>query len=182
MHADAVSPRRGSTKTFERLDGGTTMRLLAWTAALLALSFGGMQAAKKAPHPDVGAGRVGWFDITTRKPAEARDFYMKLFDWKIEPLSKTNLTSEIISGDKAIGSFRVAEGNISSFNGVVYVQVNDMTASCKKATELGGKIPEGFPFNLSDGAGAIALVYDPCGHPVGMYSRTSMPEKTPTGK
>jgi len=158
------------------------MRFVAWTTALLALSFAALQAPKKAPHPDVGAGRVGWFDITTRKPAEARDFYMKLFDWKIEPLSKTNLTSEIIAGDKAIGSFRVAEGNISSFNCVVYVQVADMAASCKKATELGGKIPEGFPFNLSDGAGAIALVHDPCGHPIGMYSRTPLPAAPPAGK
>jgi len=155
------------------------MRLVAWTTALLAISFAALQAPKKAPHPDVGPGRVGWFDITTRKPAESREFYVKLFDWKIEPLSKTHLSSDIVAGDQAIGSFRVAEGAISSFNGVVYVQVADMAASCKKATELGGKIPEGFPFDLSDGAGAIALVHDPCGHPIGMYSRAPM---SPAGK
>jgi hypothetical protein len=32
----------------------------------------------------------------------------------------------------------------------------------------------GFPFNLSDGTGAIALVLDPAGHPMGMYSRTRL--------
>ena len=29
----------------------------------------------------------------------------------------------------------------------------------------------GFPFNLTNRTGAIALVLDPSGHPVGMYSR-----------
>jgi len=54
---------------------------------------------------------------------------------------------------------------------VVYVQVTDLQASCKKAKELGGTIPPGFPFDLPNGIGAIALVVDPAGHPVGLYSR-----------
>jgi predicted enzyme related to lactoylglutathione lyase len=52
--------------------------------------------------------------------------------------------------------------------------VTDLPASCKKAKELGGKIPDGFPFNLPDGIGAIALVIDPAGHPIGLYSRTPL--------
>ena len=67
------------------------------------------------------------------------------------------------------------QGQDRPFDGVVYIQVEDIPASCKKAKELGGKIPPGFPFNLSDGKGAIALVADPSGHPVGMYSRTPLP-------
>jgi len=57
---------------------------------------------------------------------------------------------------------------------VVYVQVTDIQASCKKAKELGGMIPPGFPFNLPDGIGAIAVVVDPAGHPIGLYSRTPL--------
>jgi hypothetical protein len=46
-----------------------------------------------------------------------------------------------------------------------------MPGSCARAKELGGTIPPGFPFNLNDDKGAVALVIDPAGHPVGMYSR-----------
>ena len=40
----------------------------------------------------------------------------------------------------------------------------------------------GFPFNLPDGIGAIGLVLDPAGHPVGLYSRTPLPSAGPSGK
>jgi predicted enzyme related to lactoylglutathione lyase len=58
---------------------------------------------------------------------------------------------------------------------VVYIQVTDIRARCKKAEALGGTVVAGFPFNLPDGIGAIALVVDPAGHPVGMYSTTPLP-------
>jgi uncharacterized protein len=132
-------------------------------------------ATRKAPKADVGAGRVAWFDITTTDLARSRDFYGKLFEWQFTALQGTNRAAEIVSGGTPIGTIRVAEGPISGFNGVVYVQVDDIQASCKKAKELGGTIPPGFPFNLSDDGGAVALVVDPAGHPVGMYSRTPLP-------
>jgi hypothetical protein len=67
-----------------------------------------------------------------------------------------------------------SEGKMSVFNGVVYVQITDIQAGCKKAKDLWGTVAPGFPFNLPDGTGAIALVVDPAGHPVGMYSRTPL--------
>ena len=66
-------------------------------------------------------------------------------------------------------------GAISPFNGVVYVQVTDIRATCAKAQALGGTVVAGFPFNLPDDIGAIALIVDPAGHPVGAYSRTPLP-------
>jgi predicted enzyme related to lactoylglutathione lyase len=80
-----------------------------------------------------------------------------------------------MAGGTAIGALRGAEGKITPFNGIVFIQVSDLPASCKKAQELGGTLPEGFPFNPLDGTGAVAVVLDPVGHPVGMYSRTSLP-------
>jgi predicted enzyme related to lactoylglutathione lyase len=65
---------------------------------------------------------------------------------------------------------------------VVYVQVTDIRASCKKAAELGATVVPGFPFNLPDGIGAIGLFADPSGHPMGMYSRTPIPSEEPAGK
>lgn len=153
--------------------------LVLATTAVLAFAAGGVQAAKKTPPADVGPGRVAWFDITTTKMAPAKDFYSKLFGWTYDPIEGTDLAVEIVSGGNKIGNLRVAEGAISPFNGVVYIQVTDLPASCKKAKELGGTIPPGFPFNLSDDRGAIALVADPSGHPIGMYSRTPLPPEAP---
>lgn len=157
--------------------------ILTLTAALLLFSVP-LHAAdtKKAPPADVGAGRIAWFDLTTTDLAKSRDFYTKLLDWKFTPLAGTDMAVEIVSHDTAIGTLRGAEGAISPFNGVVYVQVDDILASCAKAKELGGTIPPGFPFNLPDGIGAIALVVDPGGHPIGIYSRTPVPVKDAKAK
>ena len=134
------------------------------------LVTGDLHAA--TPKADVGPGRIAWFDITTTSLPRSKDFYGKLFDWQFTAVQGTDLAAEIVAGGTAIGTLRVAEGAISAFNGVVYVQVADILASCKKAKELGGTIPAGFPFNLPDGKGAVAVVVDPAGHPVGLYSRT----------
>ena len=131
---------------------------------------------------DVGAGRIAWFDITTTNLAQSKDFYGKLFDWKFTAVQGTDQAAEIVAGGTPIGTLRSADGQITPFNGVVYVQVTDIQASCKKATELGGTIPPGFPFNLPDGIGAIAVVVDPAGHPIGLYSRTPLPPAPSPGK
>jgi|KBSMisStaDraftv2_1062788.scaffolds.fasta_scaffold108293_1 uncharacterized protein len=135
-------------------------------------------APQKGPKPDVGAGRVAWFDITTTNMTQSKEFYGKLFGWQFESLpgAYADLAAEIVSRGTSIGTLRKAEGAISPYDGVVYIQVDDIQASCKKADELGGKVVPGFPFNLSNGAGAIGLVADPAGHPIGMYSRTPLPE------
>jgi len=149
--------------------------------AVLAMLTGSLQSKQsdppKTPPADVGSGRIAWFDITTSNLAQSKDFYGKLFDWKYASLQGTDLAVEIVSNGTSIGTIRVAEGKISAFNGVVYVQVADILASCKKAQELGGTLVPGFPFNIP-GKGAIGLIADPTGHPIGLYSRTPLP--TPT--
>ena len=136
----------------------------------------------RTPPADVGAGRVAWFDITTTNLDEAKNFYGKLFGWTFEELKMTNKAVEILADGKSIGTLRVANGAITAFDGVVYVQVPDMIKACELAKELGGKIVPGFPFNLGEGRGAIALLTDPSGHPVGIYSKTSLPAASPSPK
>jgi predicted enzyme related to lactoylglutathione lyase len=84
----------------------------------------------------------------------------------------TTIAVEIVSRGQTIGTVRRAEGAISPYDGVVYVQVADLQAARAKARSLGGTVPTRFPFNLTNRPGAIALVVDPTGHPIGMYSRT----------
>jgi len=138
-------------------------------------------SAKSLPA-DVGPGRVAWFDITTSDLNQSTYFYGKLFGWTFKPVQETDRTLEITAGGTSIGTLRGADGKISPFNGVVYIQVNELQASCKNAKKLGGTIVAGFPFNLPNGTGAIALVLDPAGHPVGLYSRTPLPAASPSAK
>lgn len=145
----------------------------------LTLMTGSLDAAKDKPA-DVGPGRIAWFDITTTNLAQSKEFYGKLFDWRFTALQGSDQAVEIVSRGAAIGTLRGAEGKISPFNGVVYVQVADIQASCKRAKDLNGTVVPGFPFDLPDGVGAIAVVVDPAGHPVGLYSRTPLAPKAPS--
>jgi predicted enzyme related to lactoylglutathione lyase len=153
------------------------------TTVALALVAGQLQAAPpKSPPADVGPGRVAWFDVTTSNLPQSKEFYGKLFDWSFTPVQGTDQAVEIVARGEAIGTLRVAEGKISPFNGVIYVQVTDIQASCRRSKELGGTVAPGFPFDLPDGIGAIALVLDPTGHPVGLYSRRSLASAMPSAK
>ncbi len=149
--------------------------IVAMTMALTLVTGQLRAAAHKTPPAGVGPGRIAWFDVTTTNLPRSKEFYGKLFDWQFSPVQGTDQAAEIVAGGIAVGTLRIAEGKISTFNGVVYVQVTDIQASCKKVNQLGGTVVAGFPFNLPDGAGAVAVVVDPVGHPIGLYSRSSLP-------
>jgi predicted enzyme related to lactoylglutathione lyase len=151
--------------------------MLAVTVALTLVTGQTREGRTKAAPADVGPGRIAWFDLTTTNLKQSKDFYGKLFGWEFTAVAGTDLAVEIVSGGTPIGTLRGAEGRISASNGVVYVQVADLPASCKKVQELGGTVVPGFPFDLPERPGAIGLFADPSGHPVGMYSRTSLAPK-----
>ena len=153
--------------------------ILTMTVALTLMTGQLQSGPPKSPPADVGPGRIAWFDLTTSNLPQSKEFYAQLFNWEFTPVQGTDQAVAIVARGASIGTLRVAEGQISAFNGVVYVQVTDIPASCKKSKELGGTVVAGFPFNLPDGTGAIALVLDPAGHPVGMYSRTPLAAAAP---
>jgi predicted enzyme related to lactoylglutathione lyase len=148
----------------------------------LALVVGWAQSEPLKSKPDVGNGRVAWFDIATSDLARAKEFYGGLFGWKFIAVKGTDQAAEIVAGGTSIGTIRVGGGSLSAHNGVVYIQVADLPASCKKATELGGTLVPGFPFDLPDDRGSIGLLTDPAGHPMGMYSKKPLPSQKPAGK
>jgi predicted enzyme related to lactoylglutathione lyase len=153
--------------------------LIAMIVPLTLLLGQAKSDAKKPLPPAVGSGRISWFDITTTDLPKCREFYGKLFDWKFTTLAQTDQALEIVAGDVPIGTLRSADGAVSAFNGVVYVQVPDIQEAYKKAKDLGATVVPGFPFDLPDGRGAIGIFADPSGHPMGMYSRTAIAKAKP---
>ena len=152
-------------------------KLIVTAIALVMTTRFSAAQENKGPKPDVGDGHVAWFDITSTDLNKSRAFYTGLFGWEFTSVKGyENLAAEIVLGGKPFGTLRKSEGQITPYDGVVYIQVKDLTASCAKAKELGGMIVPGFPFDLADNRGAIALVIDPVGHPIGMYSRTALPK------
>ena len=109
-------------------------------------------APPKTPPKHVGPGSVAWFDITTTNLGQSKEFYGKLFDWKFTALQGTDQAVEIVARGRAIGTLRGAEGKISAFNGVAYIQVTDILASCAKAKALGGRSRTDFPSTFRTGS------------------------------
>lgn len=140
------------------------------------------EAPKKSMPVEAGIGHVAWFDIATTDLAKAREFYGKLFGWTFTSVMGSDQAAEIVVDGTSIGTIRGADGDISMFNGVVYIEVADAAAACARAKELGATLAPGFPFNLPTGTGAIGLFVDPTGHPIGVYARTPLPPKGPAGK
>jgi predicted enzyme related to lactoylglutathione lyase len=150
--------------------------LAPWVLGLMLLTVGGPRPAGAQAMPaDVGAGRIAWFDLSTSNLAKSRAFYGDLFGWQFAPVQGTDQAAEIVAGGASIGTLRVADGPIGAYNGVVYVQVAGMAGIVAKAKALGGTVLPGFPFNLPGGRGAIALVVEPGGHPIGLYDRSPLP-------
>ncbi len=144
----------------------------------LAVAVSAVTAMADAP-PKIAAGHIAWFDIATTDFVKAKAFYGPLFGWTFAPVSYSDQAATIVVDGAQVGTLRPADGALSGFNGVVYVQVDDIVATCAKAKELGGTVPPVFPFNLPDSTGAIAIALDPSGHPIGMLQRSLLPPRAP---
>ncbi len=111
------------------------------------------------PHP------VVHFEIGCRDGDKTREFFSELFDWNI---SGRDAGMMIDTGDAGSISGHIVElapewGNYVT----VYVQVDDLEAYLRKATELGGKtlVP---PVELP-GQGSFAWLAAPEGNIIGIW-------------
>ncbi|HLZ10580.1 MAG TPA: glyoxalase [Chloroflexota bacterium] len=78
------------------------------------------------------------FDISARDGAKVREFYGKLFDWKINFMSEMNDAPVKTKGNDGGIDGGIALGN--GHTGVsIFVQVPNHQASLDKAESLGGK-------------------------------------------
>lgn len=114
---------------------------------------------------------VVWFEIHAVDVDRAKDFYGMLFGWRFSALEEgrpeywlVSTTDGTISG----GLTRLQEGSPGDST-VLYVQVDSLPGALESATVLGGVIEQG-PTLITDQAGSYALVRDPNGALLGLWS------------
>ena len=124
----------------------------------------------KDPFKQQGA--FSWFELMTTDTDGAKTFYSNLFGWETEDMSMADMTYSIVKvGKEGVGGIMSippqAEGSPPHWG--VYVTVDDVDATARKAEELGAKIlvpPTDIPdvgrfFVLQDPQGAVisAITY-----------------------
>jgi predicted enzyme related to lactoylglutathione lyase len=85
-------------------------------------------------------GRFVWHELMTTDAAAATKFYGGLFGWTVKEMPGPMGTYRIfMQGEVQVGGAMAAPPGVPS-NWLVYMGVEDVDASAKKITELGGKI------------------------------------------
>lgn len=108
-------------------------------------------------------------ELMTTDVAKAKDFFGKLFDWKLEEVKG--------AGDMAYTMIQVGEGtgggmmknpmpNAGSM-WLAYVLVDDLKASTAKARSLGGKVMK--DATEVEGMGSFSIITDPTGAMLGLW-------------
>lgn len=112
---------------------------------------------------------VAFFEIVSNDAPKLQSFYTDLFGWKIQNdddgfgLVDTGAGEDAVTG--GIGP-SIAPGD----TGVkIYVKTDRLDETIDRAQELGSSVYLQ-PMELPDGYGTIAVVSDPDGNPVGLWS------------
>lgn len=108
------------------------------------------------------------FEIQSADPAALREFYAKLFDWKIEHHEAIDYTVFTTKGEDDPAG--IGGGLTSSRGGpdvvTFYVQVDDIEAHLQKAVELGAKVI--MPVTTIPNTVTFAMFADPQGNCIGL--------------
>ena len=111
-------------------------------------------------------GAFSWFELMTSDATAAKDFYTKLFGWKIEDMPMGEGTYSVIKvKDEPEGSAGLmatppgAQGTPPMWS--IYITVDDVDATARMTEELGGKVlvpPRDIPK-----VGRFCVIQDPQG-------------------
>lgn len=107
------------------------------------------------------------FEIAGRDGKKSREFYGKLFDWKIELFEGMDYGMVNPANDKSIGGgIAQAQPGMSPYV-TFYVDVEDLQKYLDKAEKLGGKTV--LPPTPIPGVGSMAWFADPDGNCIGLF-------------
>jgi uncharacterized protein len=93
------------------------------------------------------AGEIVWTDLTIDNATDVKEFYERVVGWKSSPLSMGTYDDYLIkTGDeKVVAGICHARGSNANLPAqwLVYVAVEDVTASAAACEALGGKLLDG---------------------------------------
>ena len=112
---------------------------------------------------DVGS--IGWCDLTVSDAEAVKDFYSEVVGWTATAVDMDGY-SDFTMGPKggAVGGICHARGANASVpaHWIMYIVVEDMEKSLKRAVELGGEVVDG-------PRGGFVIVRDPAGAVFALY-------------
>ncbi len=111
-------------------------------------------------------------ELQTTDLKKARDFYSRLFDWKLEDAQMPGFgTYTMINVGEGTGGGMMASQNPGApSQWLSYVNVDDLASATRKAKELGAKVvADSIP--VTD-MGKFSIIVDPTGATLGLWQST----------
>ena len=122
-------------------------------------------------------GAFSWCELVTTDPDAATEFYAELFGWSVEkmPMTHMEMTYAVLkSGEEGIGGIMptppTAEGMPPQWG--VYITVDDVDATAKRAEELGAKMI--MPLTDIPDVGRMCVLQDPQGASISIITYVDM--------
>ncbi len=114
-----------------------------------------------------------WVDLSTSDPAAARDYYAKLFGWKVEVLGpEAGGYSLARIGDKDVAGIGPKQSPEGPSAWMVYIGTHDAEDTAKKVQAAGGNVIAP-PFDVLD-QGRMAVFQDPTGASISVWQPKNM--------
>ncbi|MGW2559357.1 VOC family protein [Streptomyces sp. NPDC001514] len=113
-------------------------------------------------------GALGWVELLTRDPAEAKRFYRAVFGWTVNV--SEHYTQWGVDGNDFGGLLKMADERFPPevpAHWLPYFQVTDVDAAAHTATSAGGGVLLE-PVEMEDGL-RFAVLHDPQGAPFGVH-------------
>jgi predicted enzyme related to lactoylglutathione lyase len=99
-------------------------------------------------------------ELATTDVAKAKEFYSKLFDWKLEDIPGADYTFINVGEGTGGGIMKTVQPDSPSY-WMAYVLVDDVAAAAEKARSLGASICKGA--TEVPGMGWFSIITDPTG-------------------
>jgi len=128
------------------------------------------------------ANKPAWVDLATSDAAAAREFYSKVFAWKIDvnPDPQYGGYGMANVGDKRVAGIAPKMSADAPTAWSIYIGTDDADDLAKKVQAAGGKVIAA-PFDVGD-QGRMAVFQDPTGAVISAWQPGAMNASLPTGE
>lgn len=163
---------------------------LAALSSILLAAFLALPASAQSPTTASAGdnGSVWWNELVSADPDKARDFYASVIGWTPKIVSADDNSRPPAPGESDYTLFTAngaEQAGLTKYDGtkptdpkpgwLTYVQVPDVDAAVVEAMKRGGKVLKA-PSD-ADNVGRIAVIQDPDGNSVGLFTPVAKESK-----